>query len=78
VINILIRKVNRVMCFCGEACHVKPISIPSSHDLRVVRALADHVAVMHHGRIIGAGTAPEIFNSPVQEYIRTPFTAALG
>jgi microcin C transport system ATP-binding protein len=49
-----------------------------SHDLRVVRALADHVAVMQHGKVIEAGPAQEIFTSPVQEYTRTLFAAALG
>jgi microcin C transport system ATP-binding protein len=49
-----------------------------SHDLRVVRALADYVAVMQHGRIIEAGPAQEIFTSPVQDYTRTLFAAALG
>ena len=48
-----------------------------SHDLRVVRALADHVAVMQHGKIIEAGPAQEIFTAPVQEYTRTLFAAAL-
>ncbi|MBU1564424.1 MAG: dipeptide ABC transporter ATP-binding protein [Proteobacteria bacterium] len=48
-----------------------------SHDLRVIRALADHVAVMQHGKIIEAGPAQEIFTSPVQEYTRTLFAAAL-
>ena len=49
-----------------------------SHDLRVVRALADYVAVMQHGRIVEAGPALEIFTSPGQEYTRRLFTAALG
>jgi len=47
-----------------------------SHDLRVVRALADYVAVMQHGRIIEAGPAQEIFTAPAQEYTRTLFAAA--
>lgn len=48
-----------------------------SHDLRVVRALADQVAVMQHGRIVEAGPAQEIFSSPKQEYTKTLFRAAL-
>jgi microcin C transport system ATP-binding protein len=48
-----------------------------SHDLRVVRALADYVAVMQHGRIVEAGSAREIFNSPRQPYTRRLFAAAL-
>jgi microcin C transport system ATP-binding protein len=49
-----------------------------SHDLRVIRALADQVAVMQHGRIIEAGPAREIFSSPREEYTKTLFRAALG
>ncbi len=48
-----------------------------SHDLRVVRALSDYVAVMQHGRIVEAGPAQEIFTSPVQQYTRRLFSAAL-
>jgi len=48
-----------------------------SHDLRVVRALADHVVVMQHGRIVEAGPARQIFTSPSQPYTQTLFRAAL-
>ena len=48
-----------------------------SHDLRVVRALADHVVVMRHGRIVEAGPARQVFTSPDQDYTRTLFRAAL-
>ena len=49
-----------------------------SHDLRVIRALADHVAVMQQGKILEAGPAQEIFTSPVQDYTKALFAAALG
>ena len=49
-----------------------------SHDLRVIRALADQVAVMQHGRIVEAGPAAEIFSSPRQDYTKTLIKAALG
>lgn len=49
-----------------------------SHDLRVVRALSDHIAVMQNGQIVEAGPAREIFQSPEQEYTKTLFSAALG
>ena len=49
-----------------------------SHDLRVIRALSDQVAVMQHGRIVEAGPAAEIFSSPRQDYTKTLFRAALG
>ncbi len=48
-----------------------------SHDLRVVRALADYVAVMQHGRIIEAGPAWEVFTAPKEAYSQTLFKAAL-
>lgn len=49
-----------------------------SHDLRVVRAISDYIAVMHQGKIVEAGPAPEIFNSPVQEYTQKLLSAALS
>jgi ABC-type microcin C transport system duplicated ATPase subunit YejF len=49
-----------------------------THDLRVIRALADFVAVMQHGKIVEAGPAQKIFTSPAQEYTKTLFAAALG
>jgi microcin C transport system ATP-binding protein len=48
-----------------------------SHDLRVVRALADYVVVMQHGQVVESGSAEEIFNSPEKEYTQTLFRAAL-
>ena len=47
-----------------------------SHDLRVVRALADHLAVMRHGRIVESGPAAEIFAKPREEYTRHLLAAA--
>ena len=49
-----------------------------SHDLRVVRALADYVAVMQHGRIVEAGPARKIFDSPEEDYTKRLFSAALS
>lgn len=49
-----------------------------SHDLRVVRALADQVAVMQHGQIVEAGRADQLFESPRHSYTQRLFTAALG
>ncbi len=48
-----------------------------SHDLRVIRAISDSIAVMQHGRIVEAGPAREIFAAPEQEYTKTLFAAAL-
>ncbi len=49
-----------------------------SHDLRVVRALADQVVVMQHGNIVEAGPAAEVFSAPRQEYTKKLFNAALA
>jgi len=48
-----------------------------SHDLRVIRAMADQVAVMQHGRIVEAGPAREVFAAPKHAYTRRLFEAAL-
>lgn len=43
-----------------------------SHDLSVVRHVADRVAVMYLGRVIESGKSEDVFNNP-----RHPYTAAL-
>ena len=43
-----------------------------SHDLGVVHALADRIAIMYLGKIVEIGPADEIFNHP-----RHPYTKAL-
>jgi microcin C transport system ATP-binding protein len=47
-----------------------------THDLRVVRSLADQLAVMRHGRIVESGPAAAIFANPQQDYTRRLFDAA--
>lgn len=41
-----------------------------SHDLRVVRHIADEVAVMRQGRLVERGSVDEIYRAPVQDYTR--------
>jgi oligopeptide transport system ATP-binding protein len=41
-----------------------------SHDLRVVRHIADEVAVMHQGKLIEQGSVDSIYHAPAQEYTR--------
>ena len=47
-----------------------------SHDLRVVRALADEVAVMKNGEVVESGPAQQIFAAPQQPYTKKLFAAA--
>jgi len=39
-----------------------------THDLAVVRVIADHVCVMEKGRVVEQGTVDDIFANPQQEY----------
>jgi oligopeptide transport system ATP-binding protein len=41
-----------------------------AHDLAVVRAMSDHIAVMNEGRIVEFGEAEEVYASPKDEYTR--------
>ncbi|MEQ8401138.1 MAG: ABC transporter ATP-binding protein [Roseitalea porphyridii] len=47
-----------------------------SHDLRVVRALANHVIVMRDGRIVEQGSAQAIFEAPETDYTKALMAAA--
>ena len=47
-----------------------------SHDLKVVRALADEVVVMKDGKVVERGLAQRIFNSPEQDYTKALLAAA--
>jgi len=48
-----------------------------SHDLAVIRAVADEIAVMKDGRIIEQGPAREIVERPREPYTRALIAAAL-
>lgn len=47
-----------------------------SHDLAVVRHLADRVAVMYSGRIVEAGGRDDIYRHPAHPYTRALLSAA--
>ncbi|SMD10088.1 ABC transporter ATP-binding protein [Rhizobium sp. RU36D] len=47
-----------------------------SHDLRVVRALANEVIVMRMGKVVEQGPSTEIFSAPKAEYTRALMAAA--
>ena len=49
-----------------------------SHDLRVIKALSNHVIVMKDGKMVEEGTAKGIFTAPRADYTKTLINAALG
>ena len=49
-----------------------------SHDLRVVRHIADDVAVMHQGKVVEQGSVIDIYQSPTQDYTRNLLQAIPG
>nr|WP_314258072.1 ABC transporter ATP-binding protein [uncultured Devosia sp.] len=47
-----------------------------SHDLKVVRALANQLIVMRHGKIVEQGKAADIFAAPQSDYTKALMAAA--
>jgi microcin C transport system ATP-binding protein len=47
-----------------------------SHDLKVVRALANQLIVMRSGKIVEQGAAADIFAAPRSDYTRALMAAA--
>jgi microcin C transport system ATP-binding protein len=47
-----------------------------SHDLKVVRALANEVIVMRNGKVVEAGSAEQIFDRPQTAYTKALLAAA--
>jgi len=41
-----------------------------SHDLAVVRRIADRVVVMHGGRVVEEAAAEDVFERPAHDYTR--------
>ncbi len=49
-----------------------------THDLAVVRQIADHVTVMQHGRVVEAASTDEVFSNPKQVYTQELLNAIPG
>ncbi|MCO5072148.1 MAG: ABC transporter ATP-binding protein [Rhizobiaceae bacterium] len=49
-----------------------------SHDLKVVRALANKVIVMRNGQIVESGSSEQIFERPQTDYTRALISAAFN
>ncbi|QLF69055.1 ABC transporter ATP-binding protein [Peteryoungia desertarenae] len=49
-----------------------------SHDLKVVRALANELIVMRGGKVVEAGPAAEVFAAPKADYTKALMAAALN
>ena len=49
-----------------------------SHDLGVIRYMADRVTVMQHGRIVETGTTEAVFRAPQTDYARSLIAASQG
>lgn len=49
-----------------------------SHDLRVVRHIADDIVVMHQGKVVEQGLVEDIYTQPGHEYTRNLLAAIPG
>ena len=47
-----------------------------SHDLKVVRALANSIIVLRHGKVVEQGPAETVFTKPKSEYTKALLAAA--
>jgi len=49
-----------------------------SHDLKVVKALANDLIVMRHGKVVESGPAAKVFANPQQDYTKALLAAAFN
>ena len=61
------------MLLIRELCHTSIVIV--THNIGVVRAMADRVVVMREGRIVESGDARDVLEHPEQEYTKTLMAA---
>ena len=49
-----------------------------SHDLAVIRQIADRIAVIYHGKLVEEGSTAQVFETPREEYTRSLLAAIPG
>jgi ABC-type glutathione transport system ATPase component len=49
-----------------------------SHDLAVIRQIADRIAVMYHGKLVEEGSTAQVFETPQQDYTQSLLAAIPG
>ncbi|WP_316784257.1 ABC transporter ATP-binding protein [Streptomyces sasae] len=68
----------RVLALLGDLTQAGTALLLISHDLAVVEALADEVAVMRAGRIVEQGTVREVLDRPQHPYTQALLDAVPG
>ncbi len=49
-----------------------------SHDMAVIRHIADRVLVMYQGKIVEAGPVRQVFDTPAQPYTQSLLASIPG
>ena len=49
-----------------------------SHDLAVIRQIADRIAVMYHGKLVEEGSTAQVFETPREDYTHSLLAAIPG